>query len=238
MHRGYIKIWRKLEDSGLLQMHGSLAMFIHMLMEATHKPIRYGTAELERGQLVTGRHKMAETLGLTDRQVRTCESNLRKLGFVTSKSTNKYTIYTIVNYNKYQDMDNVNDQQIDKQTTNDRQTNDKQPTTIQEHKHINTKEHNKKHTAAFALPDWVNQADWDLWMRTRKGKKMIPDQMQAQIDKMGKWKDAGMDYGKALHDAATAGWQGLFEPKQQMLGKVPKLENFDQRDYGSEITSL
>jgi len=68
-------------------------------------------------------------------------------------------------------------------------------------------------SAQFELPDWIDKVQWDLWLQTRKGKKMIPAQMQAQVDKLQKWRDAGLDHCKALADAAAAGWQGLFEPK-------------------------
>lgn len=97
----------------------------------------------------------------------------------------------------------------------------------------------KTPSAAFALPDWVNRIDWDLWIKTRKGKKMLPEQMQAQVDKLEKWKLAGLDYGKALKDSATNGWQGLFEPKQDMSGrKAPQQDNFAIKDYGKGVTDL
>ena len=67
--------------------------------------------------------------------------------------------------------------------------------------------------AAFALPDWIDQEAWDLWLKTRK-KKMIPEQMQAQVKKLATWRAAGLDYAKSLSDAAVAGWQGLVEPVQ------------------------
>jgi len=76
-----------------------------------------------------------------------------------------------------------------------------------------SREEGEKKGAAFALPDWIDKTTWDLWLKTRKGRKMIPEQMQAQVNKLSKWRDAGLDHAKALHDAATAGWQGLFEPK-------------------------
>lgn len=64
---------------------------------------------------------------------------------------------------------------------------------------------------AFVLPDWIDSEKWALWMKTRK-KKMIPDQMQAQVNKLKKWRDSGLDFAKSLSDAADAGWQGLVEP--------------------------
>ena len=66
---------------------------------------------------------------------------------------------------------------------------------------------------AFVLPDWIDADDWNLWLKTRKGKKMIPEQMLAQVKTLDAWRNAGIDHKKALSDAAKAGWQGLFEPK-------------------------
>ena len=213
MQRGYIKIWRKLEDSGLLQMHSTLALFMYMLMKAAYKPCRYGTANLERGQLVSGRFKLAEALKLSERSTRTCLQHLHDLGMVTSEATNLYTVYTIVNYGKYQDSDDGADQANDQPPTSDRPATDQPPTTIKEVNNLISKEEKKEAGATFVLPDWVKSSDWDLWIKTRKGKKMIPEQMQAQVNKLSKWKDGGLDYEKSLSDAAVNGWQGLFEPK-------------------------
>jgi len=90
----------------------------------------------------------------------------------------------------------------------------------------------KDSSAAFALPDWIDRTTWELWLKTRKGKKMIPEQMQAQVDKLSKWRDAGLDYAKALADAATAGWQGLFEPKPAN-GRAVGQQDKDQAREGA-----
>lgn len=65
---------------------------------------------------------------------------------------------------------------------------------------------------AFVLPEWIDANDWALWLKSRK-KKMIPEQMQAQVEKLGEWRDAGLNHKQALKDAAVNGWAGLFEPK-------------------------
>jgi uncharacterized protein YdaU (DUF1376 family) len=96
----------------------------------------------------------------------------------------------------------------------------------------------KEHAAAFALPDWVDKTQWDLWMKTRKGKKMIPAQMQAQVAKLGKWRDEGLDYCGALANAAANGYTGLFLPDNGKPRKTPPPENFSQRDYGTGVQDL
>jgi hypothetical protein len=136
MQRGYIKIWRKLEDSGLLQMPNTLSLFMVMLMKAVYKPCKVGMAELNRGQLSAGVYQLCEWTGLTIQNVRTSLNHLHKLNIITSKSTNKYTIYTFVNYNEYQDIDTI----PNKQLTNDQQTTNKQLTTEEDIKHLSIKE--------------------------------------------------------------------------------------------------
>lgn len=91
------------------------------------------------------------------------------------------------------------------------------------------KQRRGKKESIFVLPDWIDSQTWDLWLKTRKGKKMIPEQMQAQVDKLEKWKNAGLDYASALSASAEAGWQGLFEPKQQ-ISKVGQLDKDQARE--------
>ncbi len=206
MHRGYIKVWRKLKDSGLLQLHSTLAMFMYMLIEASHRKIKFGTINLERGQLISGRNKLANDLNLTEQKVRTCLEHLHELEMITSESTNRYTIYTIVNYDIYQDSEDIDSKPNNQQITNKQPTDNQQITTIQTHKNTRTKEDK------FVLPDWINKEDWELWIVSR-GKKMVDKQKEAQVKKLKKWKDSGLDYADSLKRSAENGWQGLFEPK-------------------------
>jgi hypothetical protein len=214
MNRGYVKVWRKLEDSGLLQMHSTLALFMYLLLKASHKSCRVGMTELKRGQYISGRHKLAEAIGVTERQARTCLDRLHELNILTSESTNHFTIYTIVNYSEYQDDQSDSDQQIDQQATSKRPTSDQLATSDRPlNKHLNTKAFKKETSEDFILPDWIDKSHWDLWMQTRKGKKMIAAQKMAQVAKLEQWKAEGRDYAQALFNSASAGWQGLFEPK-------------------------
>jgi hypothetical protein len=173
MHRGYIKIWRKISDSGLFQLHGAFVMFIYMLTEATHKPTRFGAVDLQRGQLCTGRHKLAAAIGLTEQKARTCLDHLHELEMITSESTNKYTIYTIVNYNNYQgfEIDQPTEQPAsNQQVTNNQPTTNQQVTTIQTHKHINTQEH-KKDTRALLATLGIVDSLADDFIKLRSAKK-------------------------------------------------------------------
>lgn len=81
----------------------------------------------------------------------------------------------------------------------------------------------KEVASEFVLPDWVDKTQWNLWLKTRK-KKMIPEQMQAQVDKLSAWRDQGLDHCGALANSASNGWEGLFLPNGQ-----------NKRDSGRDI---
>ena len=124
MNRGYVLVWRKIQDSGLMQIPNTLAVFLHLLFSATHKDIKVGTPhgviELKRGQYISGRKKLAEELEQSERQIRTSLDRLVELEILTIKSTTRYSIYTIENYGLYQDAN----QKPTNETTNGRPTDD------------------------------------------------------------------------------------------------------------------
>lgn len=157
MHRGYVKIWRKIEDSGLMQTPNTLALFMFILLNATHKTIKVGTPsgviDLHRGQYISGRKELAARLKQSEQQIRTSLDRLTILGIISVNSTNRYSVYTIENYSVYQDSNQQDNQQI----TNSQPTDNQQITTKQEHKHINT-ERNIKYIPpipAELLSEWL-----------------------------------------------------------------------------------
>ena len=96
MERGYVKLWRKLLDSGLLANGPAWQLFGYLMMNATHKPYRKivgGMAfDLQPGEVVFGRKRAADDLNLSEKQVRTALKLLEKLEIVASKPTNKCTV--------------------------------------------------------------------------------------------------------------------------------------------------
>lgn len=79
----------------------------------------------------------------------------------------------------------------------------------------------KKPAPAFPLPEWINAQHWDAWHSCDKRKKATPAQKQIAIDKLAKWRDAGIDHAAALENAALAGWQGLFKPDAPAAATTP-----------------
>lgn len=138
MERGYVKLWRKALDSGLLQNGPAWQLCGYLLLKASHKSRKsiFGgvVCELQAGEAVFGRSKAANDLCLSEQQIRTALNLLKKMEILTTRATNKFTVVSFVNWGKYQDEQPANNQQINQPATST------QPTLnhIQECKNINT----------------------------------------------------------------------------------------------------
>ena len=121
MQRGYVKLWRKTLDSGLLQNGPAWQLFGYLLLRATHKPYRTivggVVCELVPGEVVFGRSKAAVDLGLGEQQIRTALNLLKKMKIATSRSTNKFTVVSLVNWHNYQDEQAAANQQTNQPVT-------------------------------------------------------------------------------------------------------------------------
>ena len=106
MERGYVKLWRKTLDSGLLQHPTALQVFTYLMLKAAGKPCKRivsGQAvELEVGQVLTSRSTLSTDLGITEKQVRTSLGLLEKLEIVAIKRASKYSVVSFVNWSTYQ----------------------------------------------------------------------------------------------------------------------------------------
>lgn len=126
---GYIKLYRKLIRWGWYQDSVVKDLFLHFLLTASYKDFEWMGQELKAGQLIVGRRRLAEELGFSERQIRTALKKLESTGEVTSKSTNKYTIITVVNWEDYQ----INEETATNDTSNERPTKDQQKTNKRPH---------------------------------------------------------------------------------------------------------
>ena len=102
MERGYIKLWRKIQDWEWYKDTQTFGFFVYLMMEANHKDTRYMGHEVPRGSLVCGRKQLSEDLNLGEQTIRTLLTRLKSTSEITIKPTNRFSIICIVNYDKYQ----------------------------------------------------------------------------------------------------------------------------------------
>jgi len=115
----YIKLHRKLLYSECFKKPEHLKLWIYCLLRANHedKVITHGgkLVKVLRGSFITGRHKIAEDTGISERKIRTFLESKKATKDLTIKATKQYSVITICNYSDYQDDDAVSDQQSDQQ---------------------------------------------------------------------------------------------------------------------------
>ncbi|MDY0044419.1 MAG: conserved phage C-terminal domain-containing protein [Syntrophales bacterium] len=122
MNRGYIRLWRKSLDAGWIKNHKLWVFWTYCLLKATHKEyhaiVGLKAVHLMPGQFVFGLRVASEETGLSVREIRTILAFLKKSENLKIKTTNKYSIITIVNWASYQLQDSKSDTQDDKQRAN------------------------------------------------------------------------------------------------------------------------
>jgi hypothetical protein len=125
MTEGWVSIYRQIFDNKDLKDNNHLLIFIYMVVHASHKPTivtyRRKRVVLKRGQLTVSLRDLCKRFNLTERKVRTILRNLETTQSLTHTLFKQLSVYTIVNYNKFQDNDLSEVKIID--TQNDRQNN-------------------------------------------------------------------------------------------------------------------
>lgn len=70
----------------------TVAVYFWLRMHANHFRVGWDNVELAPGELVMGRASLAVQTGLTQNEVRTALDHLKSTGYITIKSTNKFSI--------------------------------------------------------------------------------------------------------------------------------------------------
>ena len=126
---GWIKLHRKFVEWEWFNVDEMVKLFIYLLLTANHEATKWRGIEIKRGQLLTGRKSLHDKTKISEQTLRTCLSRLEKTGEINLKSTNKYTIITICNYESYQSNQPTTNQLTNQQLTNDQPTTNQQLTT-------------------------------------------------------------------------------------------------------------
>lgn len=131
---GFVVIHRKIMDWEWYTDPNTAHLFIHCILRANHKDKVWHGVQIKRGSFITSYEALAFETGLTVRQIRTAlDNHLLVTGELKKETNNRFTLITVVNYDKYQDrQNNILKRKNDKQTTSnrhaERQTTDTQPT--------------------------------------------------------------------------------------------------------------
>lgn len=180
---GWLKLYRSILDSAVFQDAEILKVWIWLLCNVAfeqHDTICYGKViHLKPGQIATGRKKIAQCTDLNENKVYRALTVLKSLGNIEIKATNKYSIITVVNWDKYQD-ENVkrtsSEQQNNSKTTTEEQQDDSKRT-----QHKNGKNEKKEKNIYICS---FFQSVWDEYPK-KLGKNKVTKAAMEQLEEAG-----------------------------------------------------
>lgn len=151
MDTGFITLHRKVTENPIWKNSQLVHLFITLLLLANHEEKKFlfnGKLEsVKRGQLITGRHTLAEQTLIPAGSIPRYLGILEKLGIVNIKANNKFSLITIEKYNDYQNKDGVANIKA-----NNKRTASEQP--VNTNNNDNNVNNDNKDTAVLKL--WKN----------------------------------------------------------------------------------
>ncbi|KMZ52361.1 hypothetical protein [Dorea sp. D27] len=223
MNGNYIKISRSLLDWEWYQDINTCRLFVHMLLRANWKDGKFKGTTVPRGSLVSSIGKLSEETGLTVDEVRTAIKHLQGTGELTKQSTNKFTVYTVANYDMYQDIS----QATPNQTPSNAQAIPKLFPTIEEGKNSKKGRKEINNTVRFTPPDVETVRAYCIERNNHVDPQAFVDFYEAKgwmvgKNKMKNWK------------AAVRTWESnrrVSKAVVQEKARATGFSNFSERSY-------
>lgn len=120
LENGFVKIYRSLLKWEWYDDINTKVVFLHLLLTVSIEDSKWHGITVKRGSRVSSYAILAKETKLTERQVRTSISHLEMTGELTRHKYPNFTVFTVNNYDKFQ--------QVTGETTEQRQGNDKATT--------------------------------------------------------------------------------------------------------------
>lgn len=150
----FIKLNRKILEWEWFSDTCTRDVFIYCLLKANWKSGSWHGIEYDRGEFITSLPSISNDLGFSIKNVRTALNHLKRTGEVADRTSNKFRIISIKNYDKYQS----NGRQNGSQGADKGQTNGSQGAAV-----IRTKEDKnikEDKESDQLLPPWAAEKGW------------------------------------------------------------------------------
>ena len=158
-------------------------LFYHCLLHTNLEDKRYCGREIKAGQFVSSITRISAETGLTESQVRTALKKLKDTGYISTKSTNKYTLYTVNEYQNYIDCGQVAETTTEENKVVENGTKMEQP---MERKMEQT-DKNAKKNCEKSNKKAINECFERLWKKypSKKGKGQVSDTKKKVLYQIG-----------------------------------------------------
>jgi len=214
---GWIKLHRKMLDWEWYDDANCFRVFMHLLIIANHKDNRWRGRLILRGQHLTSLGKLANGTGLTVSKVRTAISKLESTGEIASESHAQDTVFTIKNYDSYQDDDTAlaeESQANDKPLAKQSQSNDTALATNKNDKKEKKENNDKKEILNFDPFlmigfDQVQINEIKQIRKTNKGGPLTQRVINALSKEFQSASAMGISNEGILNEWASRGWKSF-----------------------------
>jgi hypothetical protein len=221
---GWIKLHRKFLDWEWYRDGNTMRVFLHLLLTANHKTKHWKGIEIKRGQVIIGRVKLAQILGLTQDQIRTAIIHLKSTNEITTLITKKYSLITICKFEEYQAVleHKSPDTSPDTSPQNPHENPHEIPTTKKDKKEKKKENPSLSPQESFEyLPEGLLTPKfkliWTKWWKYRKSENWTTKVSYAELSCTKLMKLSGGNVSlaiKIVEQSMEQGWQGLFALKQ------------------------
>lgn len=208
-------------------------LFFHLLLTANYEPKDFETITVQRGQRIVSVQKLAEELKISTQATRTALNHLKLTNEITIKTTAKYSIITVKNYDLYQTATNA--------LTNNQQTTNKLSTNYQQQwnkdkKEKNIKESIRKGERARTQPHGQFQNVFLTDSELESLRSLYPDVYEKKIERLSRYIESkGKDYDN--HYAVLCDWierdyeKDKPKPKSKTSYDMSEVKKIDTLDF-------
>lgn len=242
---GWIKIHRKiLENPIICKDSDYLAVWIYLLLNATHKEIpalfKGKKITLQKGQLITGRKSMSNQLKISESKIYRIINDFKSEQQIEQQTSNQNSLISILNWDKYQQIEQQNEQQM-----NNERTTDEQP--VNTNKNVkNDKNERINNIPAFeetSPADTAKANEKDAMPKYKYGEYkhvlLKDEELQKLKEKYTNWEDLiryldeyieMKGYKAKSHYLAIKNWVVDAVKQKQNKTKVNNMSNYVQRE--------
>ena len=134
-NKGWVKLWRDQFNSWISKKPFCDGYaWSYLYSRANHKDgvINFGEKRneyinIKRGQFITSKLKLGKIFGWGRYRITSFICALKSDNMITYETTNRYILINIVNYEKYQGMEEISDNETNNETNSQRTTTEQQP---------------------------------------------------------------------------------------------------------------
>lgn len=210
MSEGWIKLHKKIIKWEWYSDVNTCRLFIHLLLTVNFEEKKWRGITIPRGSIITSLPNLSADTNLSVQELRTCLSKLKSTCEATCESTQRYTMISITNYEKYQESNTqVNSLATDEQqTSNRRATCTKELKEVKEVKKEEKDSNESKKKTLFLKPDDIDSQLWEDFKKLRHAKK-APITQTAMAAIKNEADKAGITFAEAVKVMVENGWQGF-----------------------------